>query len=214
MNCSQAETLFDAFLDGELSGALRLEFDAHRLRCTTCQKKIAMLEAFEQVVAAAPAPAALSSDFTDRVMARLAAGPPRARASHRRITLIGAAVLQAAAVVAFALLWPRGERPSAHGGSDALVADTSRLDEAMQDPTGRELTEYIHSALQRPVSAALRDRFGGLLRYAGDLALPDGILDGPVAGPLDGVLRSLLPAAASEPEGAAQAEDAPRRVPL
>ena len=50
MNCSEAERLFDPYLDGELSGSLRLEFDAHRLRCTLCQRKLAMMEACEHIL--------------------------------------------------------------------------------------------------------------------------------------------------------------------
>ena len=47
MNCSEAEQLFDAFLDGQLTGSLRLELDAHRLRCRRCQQTLAMMEACE-----------------------------------------------------------------------------------------------------------------------------------------------------------------------
>ena len=68
MNCAEAEQFFDAYLDGELSGSLRLEFDAHRLRCPLCQQKLAMMEACEHIIARDTRTPACSDDFTYRVM--------------------------------------------------------------------------------------------------------------------------------------------------
>ena len=69
MNCSEAEQLFDAYLDGQLTGSLRLELDAHRLRCRRCQQTLAMMEACEHVLTADRRAPELSVDFTERVMA-------------------------------------------------------------------------------------------------------------------------------------------------
>lgn len=109
MNCVEAESLLDAHLDGELSGALRLEFDAHRLRCPGCQRKLAMLEACENILASDTAAApALSDDFTDRLMARLATAQPPRRRVLRRFALPAAALPAAAAILLFAFVFPRG----------------------------------------------------------------------------------------------------------
>ena len=69
MNCSDAERLFDAFLDRQLSGTLRLELDAHRLRCRQCQQTLAMLESCGEVIASDRRGPVLSDDFAERVMA-------------------------------------------------------------------------------------------------------------------------------------------------
>lgn len=107
MNCLDAEGLFDAYLDGELSGTLRLEFDTHRLHCPVCQQKLALLEATEYVIATdtrGPRPA---DDFTDALMSALEQRTMAARPLRLRRPLLAAAVLlQAAAVVGFVALLP------------------------------------------------------------------------------------------------------------
>ncbi|MHC5035492.1 MAG: anti-sigma factor family protein, partial [Planctomycetota bacterium] len=75
MNCSECERLFDAYLDGQLAGSLRLEFDAHRLRCRRCQQTLAMLETIGNVIASDPQVPEMSVTFTDRVMRQIQ--PPR-----------------------------------------------------------------------------------------------------------------------------------------
>ena len=106
MNCSEAEHFFDAYLDGELAGSLRLEFDAHRLRCTVCQQKLAMMEACEHILARDTRGPALSEGFTDRVMSEIDQQRIIARRVRKRRLIIGATVaFQAAAVIVFAVLW-------------------------------------------------------------------------------------------------------------
>ncbi|MBL8879060.1 MAG: zf-HC2 domain-containing protein, partial [Phycisphaerales bacterium] len=78
MNCSEWEGLLDAYLDGQLSGALRLEFDAHRLRCRRCQQSLAMMEAITHVVATDERSPAISDDFTQRVMSQILSNKPAA----------------------------------------------------------------------------------------------------------------------------------------
>lgn len=113
MNCWDAEQLFDAYLDGELSGTLRLELDAHRLRCARCRKALAMMDACAHVVANDAPPARLSADFTDRLMAvidaRHGAAAPRRLTAWQRFgqrRWLFAGLAQAAAIGLFALLWP------------------------------------------------------------------------------------------------------------
>jgi len=106
MNCSEAEHFFDAYLDGELAGSLRLEFDAHRLRCTVCQQKLAMMEACEHILARDTRGPALSEGFTDRVMSEIDQQRIIARRVRKRRLIIGTTVaFQAAAIITFAVLW-------------------------------------------------------------------------------------------------------------
>ncbi|HUU95800.1 MAG TPA: hypothetical protein VM487_08665 [Phycisphaerae bacterium] len=105
MNCSEAEQLFDAHLDGQLTGSLRLELDAHRLRCRRCQQTLAMMEACEHVLAADRRVPALAEDFTERVMSD--AVQRRRIPGRLRSTRIAVAVgfgLQAAAVLILAII--------------------------------------------------------------------------------------------------------------
>ena len=106
MNCWEAEQFFDAYLDDELAGSLRLEFDAHRLRCPVCQQKLAMMESCEHILARDTGGPVLSDDFTDRVMDEIEQRQVIAAHSRKRRLVIGGAVaLQAAAVIVFAFLW-------------------------------------------------------------------------------------------------------------
>jgi hypothetical protein len=106
MNCSEAEHFFDAYLDSELAGSLRLEFDAHRLRCAVCQQKLAMMESCEHILARDTRSPALSDDFTDRVMDEIEQRQVIAAHSRkRRLVITGAVALQVAAVIVFAFLF-------------------------------------------------------------------------------------------------------------
>lgn len=114
MYCSEAEGLFDAYLDGELSGTLRLEFDTHRLHCPVCQQKLSLLETTEYVISTDLRGPSVSDEFTDKLMASLQQRKMAPRPLKLRRPLLAAAfVLQAAAVVGFVMLMPRfWERPA------------------------------------------------------------------------------------------------------
>ena len=165
MNCSEAERLFDPYLDGELSGSLRLEFDAHRLRCTMCQRKLAMMEACEHILGGDSRVPSLSSDFTERLMAEIAERKITPRRTGWRPLKIAIAVgLQAAAVIGFVALWPM-LRPSA---APAYVT----LDSI---PTGEPIFgEFMQRGVENVWAA--RSNFAAdvsvLPSYAMSLALP------------------------------------------
>lgn len=111
MNCPECERLFDAYLDAQMSGSLRLEFDAHRVHCARCQQKLAWMESIESVVSS-DAPPALSADFADRVLDRALAAPRRQPVL--RVAFIAGAVVQVAAALGFAVLarhWWFAPRP-------------------------------------------------------------------------------------------------------
>lgn len=131
MNCVEIEQLMDAWLDGELSGSLKLEFDAHRLSCARCQNMLAMLEACQHVIAD-DTPPTPSFDFTDRVMAQ--AGAPRTLKLERarwKSRWVAMGLAQAAAVAAFAVLWSGGFRSAKPAPSVSAAGEV-------------ELTNAIH----------------------------------------------------------------------
>lgn len=124
MNCSDCEQLFDAYLDGHLAGSLRLEFDAHRLRCRRCQQTLAMMETIGHVIASDPHAPELSPSFTQRVMQDI--GRSRTvRFPLRRVALVAAAFTQAAAVLLLAIFWnSRPVAPPAEPGPPTMAAVT------------------------------------------------------------------------------------------
>lgn len=164
MNCVDAEQLFDAYLDNELSGSLRLEFDAHRLRCPQCQRKLALLEACEQVLAAERTPA-LSDDFTDRVMARILErqNAPTVRGSGRLYVRLASAVGIAAALTLAAFFWPSAGSPLPGGASsDARVANATversnaEIDQAIREKDYAALLSIVNAKVDT-MSAAGRN---------------------------------------------------------
>ena len=149
MTCAECEQLFDAYLDGQLTGALRLEFDAHRLRCRRCQQTIAMLEAVGNVLSADAEPPTLSDDFTERVMQTVAPSKARTRRFPRwRITLATVALAQAAAILLFVVYRPASS-DSTSPQDDAVVAEpvAARAD-LMNDPAFQGLHGLITDRIQ------------------------------------------------------------------
>ena len=114
MICSECEQLFDAYLDGQLAGSLRLEFDAHRLRCRQCQQELALLEAVGHAISSDSLTPELSAGFTDGVMQQLTQPAPQiVRWPWPRVAVVVGALAQIAAVLVFALVWFSGP----HSGS-------------------------------------------------------------------------------------------------
>lgn len=121
ITCRQAENLFDAYLDGELSDGLRCELHAHQLRCSACRRALAILQTTAEVIARDRSEPVLADDFTDRLLACLQeSGPAAGTASRRwrRMVLWGGSGLSAAAAMLLALTaWlARGPSDEPSGG--------------------------------------------------------------------------------------------------
>lgn len=162
MYCPECEQLFDAYLDGQLAGSLRLEFDAHRLRCQRCQQTLAMLEAAGNVIANDSEVPEMSADFTERVMQEIARPQPRTmRFPAPRTAIIAAAIVQVAAVVTFAVVWQ--SRPAVVP-SDAPFSTTV-------DQSGSPEAQAIH----RLIVERFEDRVWEM--YAAATKLPADVLN-------------------------------------
>lgn len=182
MNCVEAERLFDAYLDGELSGALRLELDAHRLRCSICQQKLAMMDACEHIIGTDPRGPRLSADFTDRVMAAVSdKAQVMAETRRRQRWMIGAAVaLQAAAVVGAIVFWPaltgRGTTPRQPAMHVATTTSTweKEVETAIAQRNETRLSEMIWERYGDLKAArdTISNDVGALSKYAAGLAEP------------------------------------------
>lgn len=157
MNCSGVENLLDAHLDGQLSGSLRLEFEAHRLRCRHCQQTLAMMEAAAHVITHDRRGPALSDDFTDAVMGRLAStARPRWRLRPRTVAL--GLLAQAAAIALFVvILRAPGGSPLKSGSPTGDAAESLAGAAEHQDVTAAKMLGLLGS-----LGAQVLDRGAGL----------------------------------------------------
>lgn len=216
MNCSACEQLFDAYLDGQLVGSLRLEFDAHRLRCRRCQQTLAMLETVVHVISTDTQTPELSSDFTARVMRQVRRARPRfLKIPSTRVAIVVGAALQAAAVLALAILWQRPAAPPvpAEPSPALTAADLDRRVET--DPGYRAIRELIVDGVEDRLwkMHAARSRLTqDVLALAGylNIPLPDEVMreSSKLVGvnPWQAVWDTLAPEAEPSPEPAAAAE--------
>jgi anti-sigma factor RsiW len=101
VRCDQARQLFDAYLDGELSSALETELGAHRLKCASCRRELALLEVAGHVLRSDVSDPAASGDFTDRLL-RCVEQPSRLYFPKLRRGLYIAGSMAAAAVILLA----------------------------------------------------------------------------------------------------------------
>ena len=211
MNCAEFEKLVDSYLDGELSGSLRLEFDAHRLRCRRCQLTMVMMESVGNVVAAdRPAPS-LPDDFTERVMSAVEQRRPLSvRLRSTRVAVVAGAVLQAAAVIWLAIWLPWQPATPVDATEDAtvpsLVANATDLDALDAEYAEADAKFALREALYDDIVGRF-EAAGGIwtsdlnqvARYVSAWSVPDGAMDGMVeSNPWDGFLRAIMPPAESE----------------
>jgi hypothetical protein len=217
MNCAEFEQLIDAYLDGELAGSLRVEFDAHRLRCRRCQLTMVAMESVETVLANDRPLATLSDDFTERVMGAIERRRPLSlRLRPTRIALAAGALLQAAAVIFLAIYPWHG---AAHDTNNA-VASSSTLAARAEAGAARNLNELyqrvdrkteLHQALVDEIFGKLEAAgmnvatdWNQLVRYASALPVPDDLaratdgING--ANPLNVLFDVIVPGAAPELE--------------
>lgn len=142
MTCNEFERLADAYLDRELSGSLRIEFDTHRLRCQHCQQQVAMMQAIESTLGSDGDVPPLSDNFTGGVMEAIERQQPASRRLFgTRVAVVGGMMLQAAAVLAFAILWqPSTAAPDA-ADQPARVANATSVDAF--PPLAAEKKDYV-----------------------------------------------------------------------
>ncbi|MHC5109056.1 MAG: zf-HC2 domain-containing protein [Planctomycetota bacterium] len=102
MRCDQAQSLFDAYLDGELSPSMERELGAHRVSCPDCRRELALLEVTGRLIESDEEPVGLRDGFTDRLIACV--DESHGRDTYLRRLLYIGGPLAAAAVVGLAFL--------------------------------------------------------------------------------------------------------------
>lgn len=158
MDCNQAQHLFDAYLDGELSPALATELGAHRVRCSDCRRALALLEVSEHILSLDRDPVSLDENFSERLVACVERGStPLAQRAGRWVYLGGP--IAAAAVIALAFLGVFDGRRETEVAGARVVADFKHVpgetaDEGRSggltssDPAPEAMFEEAQSAIQ------------------------------------------------------------------
>jgi len=205
MNCAECEQLFDAYLEGQLTGSLRLEFDAHRVRCRRCQQTLAMLEAIGNVIGADPQVPELPADFTTRVMSEIER-PRKPRVAWSRRRLVAVVGLQAAAVIAFAWLWQtHGSRSATPVAPPPMAPVVATAQDEMRARAMELVVERFEDRLweMHAAGAKITSELASVARYL-NIMIPEDVIRESVkmAGlnPLQALWDSLLPTPPDEVE--------------
>lgn len=212
MNCAEAQQFFDAYLDDELAGALRLEFDTHRLQCPHCQRQLAMMETCAHLLAEALAHNhdSLDLDFTDRVMSEIATRQA-SRALRRKRWLMGAGIAaQAAVIVAGVMLWPalmNDAEPAADPSNASANGHVAGITERSLIPPPEvasdklALRDFIFTGAEkvRAASSALAEDVQ-VLEFARQWQVPAGAMEDAARNPIGAL---IVPGGAVRPDAAA-----------
>jgi hypothetical protein len=168
ISCRQARHLFDAFLDDELSPAMRTELHTHRLSCPDCSRELALLEACADVVRTDGRGPVLHGDFSDRVMVAFTGRPPVPTHRWRRIAVFAGSPLVAAAVLVFAFTtWyhpmptritlsyrehvakPLLEDLERRGAKPMTAEEKAEIEKGREIPTNLVLEAWLRPAVER-----------------------------------------------------------------
>ena len=131
MNCEQAQQLFDAYLDGELSPSLATELGAHRLRCPECRRALALLEVTGHVLRSYDDRVSLKEGFEDRLLACVDDRSSFRQRFRRAMYILGP--LAAAAVITMAFLGAFDRNPGRWAGEKVQAKDSAGLDRLWQE---------------------------------------------------------------------------------
>ena len=155
MNCEQAQTLFDTYLDGELSGPLAAELGAHKLSCSICRRELALLEVAGHVVAADTETPLLSDEFSERLLECAVVVQPPWYRRKRLLFYAGSPVAAAACLVLMvSYLYSSSSEP---GYSSSLPSAPMVLPEGHRVESTQELLDNVEDAIsQNPNNEELR----------------------------------------------------------
>ncbi len=178
MDCEQAQQLFDAYLDGELSPSLATELGAHRVGCAECRRALALLEVTGHIIASDEDAVTLHESFSQRLLACTEFSTPRWTGRFRRGLYI-AGPLAAAAVIALAFLGvfdgglnqvagERGEGTVTKNVSPVPAAQSETLPADSPSPEERELEAWIKRTRE---NWKKREQSGESLRQGLDLTV-------------------------------------------
>jgi len=181
MDCKQAEQLFDAYLDGELSPSLSTELGAHRLQCANCRRSLALLEVTGHIVSSDREPVSLEPEFTDRLLACVDERENGVWAKWRHRLYVGAPLVAAAVIVlAFAGFFDGSREKKVAGEQEINPAITSKTPvgsmqgDAPVEPADEALISKWYRRTEQNVKS--KKQSGESLQRALDSTL-EGVLD-------------------------------------
>lgn len=165
MNCQQFEIFLDQYLDGELDGTLKLEFETHLVKCKTCGHLYAMMEAAGQIISDPdPREPVLGADFTHRVMAGIAKQKRKTLRMHRWVARSTVAAAIAMIVLGLVVInavgpgkWPRTSPNATNNISAPLKVEQRLL--AMNEPaTDRQRINSANHGLVHDIKSSVIER--------------------------------------------------------
>lgn len=135
------------------------ELGAHRLKCASCRRELALLEVTGHIIRSDAAANKLEGDFTDRLMQCVQTPRQRRLAVLRKSLLVGGPLAAAAVIVlAFAGFFD-GRGPSMVAGAREVNPHAQPLPNVTAQPQGeasdREVEAWLESA-KRNMDAARR----------------------------------------------------------
>ncbi len=186
MNCRQFEHFMDQYLDGDLGGSLKLEFEAHLVDCEACGHLYAMMEAAGAILSApSPDEPRISSGFADRVLAEVnsrRARPVKFRRILHRISAAAGIVLVITGMFVYSL--NRGTSSPGPKTAGTLMASRTTDDKGRQDinqwlagaleEAGSNLWELkeLQSAAVSQVKQGLFDSLTGPVNFSEAVEIP------------------------------------------
>lgn len=151
ITCEQAQHLFDAYLNGELSASFTTELDAHRLECDACRHRLTLLEACANVVHLDTSEPQVTDDFTDRLMAILDEDDSTGgRLQLRRGMIVAGGLLGIAAAITLFVVVFSSTGPDVAGQRVSIANPPSAVDSITGLPFDDffRATDSIDSALE------------------------------------------------------------------
>jgi mycothiol system anti-sigma-R factor len=111
MKCDEIHHFIDAYLDGELDSARRVELEQHLAGCPSCQSLLEERKAFREFFVAAVSEYKAPPQLETKILAAIRRVPPKEKFSlWRQPWIYATAVLVLSVFLAFKILFPDAEK--------------------------------------------------------------------------------------------------------
>ncbi len=183
MNCVQFRHLLDRYLDGDLNGSFKLEFEAHMVECESCGHEFATTRAVGQILSMpAPDEPELGDAFTKNVLSGFDdMHRHRQRWYHILSTSAAAAAIVLLVSSLLIIAGPQGTSTVASADDTATLdlapvgKDAASLDTQDQHQIDIELRDWLASTFQEADAAIsqIREIPGFYMGHMLGIGVPD-----------------------------------------